>query len=222
MVYKAGSHEPDNSPDQAYVLPVNFTGNTATVNTQGSNCHTGEDYDFYRIDLDPGFTYNISANLFDYPTSSQYSLDAIYSYSFEGGSWSDTDEDYIDNPIILNDGGIVYFFISPKYTGATGTYKLEIYLTRNPLGIEESSIGDRISIYPNPVKDFFTIDLSAFNGIAEEIQLMNLLGNYTTGPIPVDHKQKVEIAVGNLPEGIYFLCIRSDNGIIVKEIVIRR
>ena len=222
MVYKAGSHEPDNSPDQAYVLPVNFTGNTATVNTQGSNCHTGEDYDFYRIDLDPGFTYNISANLFDYPTSSQYSLDAIYSYSFDGGSWSDTDEDYIDNPIVLNNGGIVYFFISPKYTGTTGTYKFEIYVTRNPVGIEESSISDHIRVYPNPAKDFFTIDLSAFSGIAEEIQLMNVLGKSITGLIPDDHNNKVTVPSENLPDGIYYILIHTNIGTFSKEIIIRK
>ena len=219
---QADVYEPNNSPVQAYNLPLNFSGNAASINTLGSNCHLGEDYDFYKINLASGYTYNISANLFDYPTSSQFSLDAIYSYSIDGVTWSDTDEDYIDNPIILNDGGAVVFLISPKYTGTTGTYKFEVYVTRNPLGIEGSSVGDRLRIYPNPAKDYFTINLSAFNGIVDQITLLNVLGKNVTGLIQVDHKQQVNVPVENLPEGIYFIRFQTDKGMISKEIVIRK
>jgi hypothetical protein len=219
---QADIYEPNNTIAQAYNLPLNFSGTGATTSTTGSNCHLGEDYDIYKIELPPGYTYNISSNLFDSPTSSQYSLDGIYSYTTDGTNWSDTDEGYIDNPIILNDEGTVYFLVSPKYTGTTGTYKFEIYVTRYPLGLEESSIDGQISVYPNPARDNFTIDLSAFKGSAVQIQLLNVLGNKITGLMPIDHKQQVKVPVENLPEGIYFILIQTDKGMISKEIVIRK
>jgi hypothetical protein len=219
---QADMYEPNNTMAQAYELPLNFSGSGASANTSGSNCHLGEDYDFYKIDLAPGYTYNITSELFDSPVSSQYSLDGIYSYSTDGTNWSNTYEGSLDNPIILNNGGTVYFHISPKYTGTTGTYKFEIYVTRNPLGIEESLIGERISVYPNPARDNFTIDLSAYTGIIEQIQLMNLLGKNVTGLIPADHNQQVKVPVENLPEGLYFIHLQTDKGMISKEIVIRK
>ena len=35
-------------------LPVTFSSNTADVSTPGSNCHVGNDYDYYKIDLPVG------------------------------------------------------------------------------------------------------------------------------------------------------------------------
>ena len=66
------------------------------------------------------------------------------------------------------------------------------------------------------------IDLSAFTGIAEQIQLMNVLGKNVNGLIPVDHKQQVKVPVENLPDGIYFIRLLTDKGMISKEIVIRK
>jgi hypothetical protein len=221
---QADPYEPDNSPAQAYVLPVNFAGNNAVVNTQGSNCHTGEDYDFYRIDLDPGYTYTVSAELFDshHPGSGQYSLDAIYSYTADGENWSDAFEGLLVDPVIINNGGSVIFFVSPKFTGATGTYKLDIYITKNPLGIEHTGRSDMVKIYPNPAKDILVIDLSDFQGKVEEIQVKNILGQHIESSFPAGHERQMTISVKDLPGGIYFLCMPSGNGLIVKEIVISR
>ncbi len=66
------------------------------------------------------------------------------------------------------------------------------------------------------------IDLSSFNGIAEQVHLMNLLGKNVTGLIPVDHKQQVKVPVDNLPDGLYFIRLQTDKGMISREIVIRK
>lgn len=215
-------YEPNNTPAQAYTLPLNFSGNTASANTTGSNCHAGEDYDFYKIELVAGFTYTVSAEFFDFPGSSQYSLDGIYSYSTDGTNWSDTYEGLLTDPIIVNNGGTVYFLVSPKFTGTTGTYRFDINVTKNALGVEESRIGERINVYPNPAKDFFTIDLNAFNGTVQQIQLMNVLGTNVTSRINVDHKLQVKVPIDNLPEGLYFLRLQTDKGMISKKIIIRK
>ena len=221
---QADPYESNNSPEQAYVLPVNFTGNTASVNTQGSNCHTGEDYDFYRIDLDAGFSYNVSAELFDshHPGSGQYSLDAIYSFNVDGVAWSDAYEGLLSNPLVINNGGTVVFFVSPKFTGATGTYRFDIYITKNPLGINDNGLAGFVRIYPNPARQFLTIDFSKFSGNAETIQLLSILGKDVSGIIPVGRRQQITLSAADIPEGMYLLHILTDKGIIVKEIIISR
>jgi hypothetical protein len=221
---QADPYEPDNSPAQAYVLPVNYSGNNAIVNTQGSNCHAGEDYDFYRIDLDPGYTYTVTAELFDshHPGSGQYSLDAIFSFTTDGENWSDAFEGLLVDPVIINNGGSVIFFVSPKFTGATGTYRLDIYVTKNPLGIHDADRAEMIRIYPNPARGFFIVDLSSFLGVAEQIQMVNGMGKSLTKLIPVDKINGVTVSSENLPEGIYFILIHTNIGTISKEIIIRK
>jgi len=104
----------------------------------------------------------------------------------------------------------------------------EIYLDALTFGVEsgdsglDSGIGSSFRIYPNPAGDFLTVDLSAFRGKAENIEILNMLGGIAESPVPVNHSQQVKISVGNLPEGMYLLNIRSDKGIVVKEIIVRR
>jgi hypothetical protein len=221
---QADMYEPNNEVAESYLLPVTFSGNTAKVNTQGSNCNTGEDYDFYKINLDPGYSYTVSAELFDsqHEGNGKYSLDAIFSYSTDGINGSDTYDDIMTDPIIVHDGGTVYFLVSPKFTGSTGTYRLDISVAKNPLGIGEPVTAGQINVYPNPARDYFTVDLSASNGNDTKIQLLDILGKSVGSLLPADHRKQVKVPVENLPEGIYFIRIETDKGMISKEIVIRK
>ena len=218
------TYEPNNTLSQAFSLPLNFSGNSASTSTNSANCNLGEDYDYYKIDLPAGYTYTVSAELFDshHPGTGQYSLDGIFSYSTDGVNGSDTYDDILTDPIIVNNGGTVYFLVSPKFTGSTGTYKFDINVTKNPLGIEGSSAGELIRVYPNPAQDYFKIDLSDFTGTAEQFQLMNVLGKNVTSLIPFGHKQQVTVPTENLPGGIYVIRLQTDKGMISKEIVIRK
>lgn len=131
----ADAYEVNNTLAQAYALPVNFTNNTATVATTGSNCHVGNDYDYYKIVLPTGtYNYTVSARLQDLNSSNNsqtYTLDALFSYSPDGTLWSDAFDDVLPNNIQVNGGGTLYFKVSPYFTGATGTYLLDINITRN-------------------------------------------------------------------------------------------
>jgi len=141
-------YEVNNLSTQAYNLPITFTGNSATKNTQGSNCHLGADYDYYKINLPSGFSYTISARLHDSYNSGNgntYSLDATFNYSTDGCStWSDSYDDILPSNIILGNGGTVYFFASPYFIGQTGTYLLDINITRttNPAPVPNFTISN--------------------------------------------------------------------------------
>jgi len=129
-------YEPNNSPTQAYSLALNYTSNLATVNTEGSNIHTGTDYDNYKISLQSGYTYTITARLQDKYSSNNgktYTVDAMFSYSTDTITWSQTYDDVMPNNITVNGAGTVYFLVSPYFTGETGNYRLDISVTRSPI-----------------------------------------------------------------------------------------
>jgi hypothetical protein len=126
-------YEVNNTVSLAANLPVTFSGNSATITTPGSNCHVGNDYDYYKMVLPAGYNYSIAARIHDINSSgngNSYSFDGLVSYSTDGTNWSDAYDDVISSPITANGGTTVYFYISPYFTGSTGTYLFQAVLTR--------------------------------------------------------------------------------------------
>lgn len=128
--------EPNNTQVASYNLPLNFTNNTANVNSQGSNIHLGNDYDYYKVVLPSGYNYSIASRINDSYKSGNsqiYTVDGLVSYSTDGIIWSDAFDDVIPNNIIVNGGGTIYFLVSPYFTGNTGTYLFEANITRSAI-----------------------------------------------------------------------------------------
>jgi len=75
-----------------------------------------------------------------------------------------------------------------------------------------------IAAYPNPVKDFLTINLGAAE--SAQLQLTNVLGSVVRSINITNHVSQLEVS--DLPEGNYFLQIYSDNGDQYSEKIIIR
>jgi hypothetical protein len=155
-------YEADNSLGNAHVFPLNFSGNAAYLSTAGSNIHISSDLDYYRIDLPAGYYYTFNAwidNASYSGNGQSYTLDAVASYTGNGGSsWSSAFNGWIPN-FTLQGGGSVYFLASAYFPGQTGTYLLEMNVTRSTtgqVGIDELSAA-AINIYPNPATSKVTI-----------------------------------------------------------------
>ena len=130
-------YEPNDTPEQAYSLPVSFTNNTAVVKTTGSDFHTASDIDYYKIDLPSGYNYSLTARLHDSCHSDDgntYTVDGKFNYSMDGSRWSNFFDDLMQGNIIMQDGGTVYFLVVPYFEGYLGSYLLEITVERAPKG----------------------------------------------------------------------------------------
>jgi len=222
---EADIYEPNNTVAQSYNLPVTFTGSGTTITTEGSNCHNGIDYDLYKIDLPQGYSYSVGARLFDanFGNNGQtYSLDAIFVYSTDGVNASDVYDEMIQDNILMMNGGTVWFQVAPKYTGQTGTYLLSINIGKYPQGIDAPSGVETITVYPNPASEAFSVDLSGFHGNVSGIRLINLQGETVPTVNPVPDKGRIHFNVGDLPDGLYFLNMMLDSGMLSKRIVIRK
>ena len=209
-------------------MPLTFSGNTATVSSTNANISntssTPVDYDYYKIDLPAGFSYTVGARLNDSKNSGNgqnYTEDAIFSYSTDGTNFSNTFDDIMTDSILSPNGGTIYFLVSPKFTGTSGTYLLDISVTRNPLGIVDPSF-KAIRIYPNPVKDVLHLDLTSFNGNFNQIQIMNMEGKQVLNIFQVSGGQAYTIPIDNLTDGLYFLQMRTATGLYSRKFVIRR
>jgi hypothetical protein len=224
--YGADPWEPNNTFAQASDLPVTFSGNSATVNTPDANIsnNSNVDYDYYKIDLGSGYSYTTGARLNDSKNSGNgqnYTEDAIFSYSTDGTTFSNTFDDIMANSIVSPNGGTIYFMVSPKFTGTSGTYLLDISVTKNPMGIEDPSF-DAIRIYPNPVKDVLHLDLTSFKGNFNQIQIMNMEGKQVLNVFQVSGGQAYTIPIEMLTDGLYFLQMRTATGLCSRKFVILR
>jgi len=150
--YQPDVYESNDILTNASNLPVNFSGNTAAVYTTGSNSHVGNDYDYYRLALPSGFDYTIYARAHDSYNSGNgqvYTNDVLWSYK-STAMWSTAYDDLMSGYISVRNGGDLYFLVAPYFLGETGTYLMDIQITRTPTGLEEIGADGGIQVYPNP------------------------------------------------------------------------
>lgn len=215
------AYEVNNTASTAYSLPVNFSGNNANPATPGANCHNGTDYDFYRVALAPGYTYTLRPRLHDAYNSNNgntYTLDALFSYSTDGSTWSDAFDDVLSQPIQMNGGSQLFIKVSPYFTGQTGTYLLDIPITRSATtGMEEVAGGLRV--YPNPGKGVFTIETPA--AFQAKIYRVSDAGGRTVHEETVQDSAPQKQLKLNLPAGLYLLEAEGKNGKLSQKLILQ-
>ena len=218
--------EDNNSVSQAYNLPVSFSENTAVKNTDGSNCHITSDNDYYKVVLPAGYNYTITPRLRDSYNSgngSVYTLDGLFSYSTDGNTWSEAFDDVMPGNIPLPGGGTVYFHIAPYFAGETGTYLLDISLTRiSTVGVTPGEAVSGVKVYPNPATDFIILDCGGFAGSVSRVNILNMLGKNVFS-MPLENAGQLKtVALPALAAGAYTLQIITSQGIQTSKITITR
>jgi hypothetical protein len=213
-------YEANNSIAQSYTLPISFSNNSATVNTSGTNIHISSDNDFFRINLPAGYSYTISPRLQDSYNSNDgntYSVDALFSYSIDGGStWSETYDHVLPTTISRGNGGQVYFRIAPYFAGETGTYRFDINLSRSAaVGVSELA-AENIRIYPNPASitanNAVNIDLGDYSGQVNLINIVNLQGQKVAQINAPNATDIIQIPLTGLATGAYFIQLETSAG----------
>lgn len=219
-------YEPNDAVAQAYTLPLSFSGNNATRNTIGSNCHISSDYDFYRINLPAGYAYSITPRLHDAYNSGNgqsYTLDALFSYSTDGSNWSDAFDDVVIGSIASIGGSAVYFHVAPYFAGETGTYLLDMSITRASVSaVVETEPGNTVKLYPNPAGDFVNVDLSDFQGKVHQVVVSNFQGQALRSFSNIAGGEVRALPLAGLPEAVYLFQFLTDRGVLTKKIAIAR
>ena len=201
-------YEPNDTITSSYNLPLNWNNDAANPKTTGSNLHIQSDIDYYKINLAAGYDYIITARVDDSYSSNDgntYSCDVIWSYN-SGTGWSDTYDDVMPGNIIVKGGGTVAFLVSPYLEGLTGTYLLDISISRVvSTGINESgNMNEKpgINVYPNPTSGFINIKSSG-NIHFDNLQIINFMGQIVAEIKPIDSFTQINIS--NFSNGVYYL-----------------
>ena len=76
--------------------------------------------------------------------------------------------------------------------------------------IRELKAYDQLNIYPNPVNEFLTIDDKSIGNKFKDLTIYNTVGT-TVLNLSLENKLS-QISISNLPKGIYFLLIKTNEG----------
>ena len=220
----ADQYEPNNTSAMASSLPVSFATNPAIIKTEGANCHTGIDADYYTLSFPAGYNYVITGNLVDAfnDPAQVYTLDAQWSWSTNGTTWSEAYDDTIPGSITMNDGGTIIFHVEPFYPGQTGTYQSIIRVSRNALGVNDQMQADGLRVYPNPADDHFFIESSDQQAVISGVKLFSITGSELAAVNLAELQSSYRMPVTNLQAGTYILQVTTTKGVIHRQIVIRK
>jgi hypothetical protein len=118
------------------------------------------------------------------------------------------------------DGGSSWLVLPNDSTHINKAY-LTVTDTTTPTGINDIELSKSFTIYPNPAHDKIFISLKNFTGKVNAFQVFNLQGQKisTTESTNIS---LVEIPVSHLAQGIYYLRITTDQGMVSKKLVIHR
>ena len=80
-----------------------------------------------------------------------------------------------------------------------------------------------INIYPNPVKDILTVELPILEGEASQIELYNQLGQLLhQQAIRQKEAHLVQLACADMYTGMYYLVVRSEDGVLARKPFVKR
>jgi hypothetical protein len=90
----------------------------------------------------------------------------------------------------------------------------------NSVGIEDQVVLGNLSIFPNPASQIVNIQQTFSKPVAAEITLTNMLGQavHSESRTAVS-KLDISLNISHLPDGVYFLSVRTSAGTTVKRIV---
>jgi len=122
--------------------------------------------------------------------------------------------------IVIHNGGTLIFNVAPYFAGGTGTYLLDIPITRTPSGgIENIIPPDHFSVFPVPAGNVLSI-VSEQNETVKSIEILDVLGQQV---VKIEYhamqESRFEVPVGKLEKGVYLILIRTKNGLCEKKFI---
>lgn len=108
--------------------------------------------------------------------------------------------------------------VSARLEEQTSQYSNECTFMTEPVGVEVFTLEEKVSVYPNPAHHYLEINATEGTGIRRYALYTTegkLLYSVSVEDVPVS------VPVENLADGIYFLEIVCDEGIVTKKIIKR-
>lgn len=88
------------------------------------------------------------------------------------------------------------------------------------LGSSEVKTAIGVNVYPNPAKDFLTIDFSNIKYKTVKLMVFDLSGKLVLSKVENQYEQKIELSTASFPSGNYILNIKTDQNSYSKKVIV--
>jgi hypothetical protein len=104
-------------------------------------------------------------------------------------------------------------------TDANGCSLIDSAAVSFPNGIKETK-SSTIAIYPNPASDIITLNIDNINNAGLTLNIYNVIGTLVKSETLGQNQRQINIA--DLPNGVYFATIKSNNTRKTEKLIIQR
>ncbi|MDG1331838.1 MAG: PKD domain-containing protein [Crocinitomicaceae bacterium] len=163
-----------------------------------------------------GFTSTTSFATAIFTNTSTTSGTTTYDWDFgDGNSSTETD------PIHAYSNTITYT-VTLTVTNECGSDTYTDTVALSTIGLDDLFLNGDVSVYPNPSKGDFTIDMTVLGSSDITVQVENMLGAivYENTPGTVQGNHSENISLGNAPAGMYFVRVLAGEQQLVKKIIV--
>jgi hypothetical protein len=80
-----------------------------------------------------------------------------------------------------------------------------------------------LNVFPNPNKGQFVVEINGILKDNAELSVMNLLGEvvYRNNQVATDNNQSIQIELGRVPAGVYFLRLQQADQMLIHKIIVQ-
>ena len=171
----------------------------------------GDDTDYYRFQVD-----NCLSQCFTVSNVQESQLIRMNIYDEDhsqvGYAQSASDGEGFFYCLELEQGD--YFIRIYDYRSSSNSEAITLELNCVSLGTDITTLDESVSVFPNPTKGSFNV---IFPESSTKIQILNSLGQ-TVRTEWVNHQHKIEFTIKK--QGIYFIRIKTDEGVITRKLII--
>jgi hypothetical protein len=221
-------YEPNNTAATSYTfIPSYNSANSAKVVTNSANVHLASDNDYFKIALPAGYKYTFKTRVHDQGDNGDgqiYTSDVLFSYS-TGGAYSEPYDVYPANDFTVQgaSGKNITFWVAPYFAGLTGTYKLDILITRAAANaVEDVTEKLGLKVAPNPVNDQLQVYLDNSVTEIQNIEIFDVIGRQKWVSTPSNLTSlPILIPTTDFAEGMYILKITTMKGFAKQKFVVK-
>jgi hypothetical protein len=131
-----------------------------------------------------------------------------------GYTWNPTGSNYAIILIAPN-ANITYTITGADLSGCTTNTILSIYMTTCTSIYDPNVLNESVRIFPNPSNGQFVIESS--NGFEKQIDVVDITGRIVISKTTFEERTHFNIT--DLPNGVYYLQLRSNNNSSVHKII---
>lgn len=143
-------------------------------------------------------------------------IEGVHPTESKDGAWETfpMNKESTDYFLVLDQpGSYDYICTLHESLGMVGTI-----VVQGPSSVEELSADEMISIYPNPATEVLYLNYNL--SLIDEISVYNLLGKPLLSFSPLNGTQSIDVS--GLPNGPYYLVLKSGNDILKSKKFIKR